>query len=521
MQISKIVDIGAAAAFDLTGVTKLTPAADMTFALRRKCAGNGAAWVAPGNAFQVNGLPLTSAASQRDMYNAQCLGSWAASGHITGTSTTRKFGSIDIVSPGAGYAVGDTFHLINNGLTGLTDPHDAVVTVVAVNPNGGIKDFTIADGTASYTLGFATAASDVLTSPTPATFRITQVGAFTAAVVDGIDVHANDIEAYETYKVFVGKNWRGTVVWTEYTLTTDYTILTGVVTFVPVGSGGKGLPNAGDWVKCVAYEAGTRVVTFTATEVGATPTVDPRSTSTGAKVIEVANPVAGALKTLAVVAAGTGYEVGDILAITQAGGSGGKAIVTTINAGAVTGVAILQAGSGYAAASGLPTVNEMAGSDDACTITITVGTAGEYVARAVTTTYALSGTGNLVVTFVNGAIPPAGELVRMCHTFALGNKITPEIGLDASCATAEVFKVTVDGTLQALTTDYTVETGPFIKFAADQEPTVGQLVHVFVQTNAMVCVQGDEIAFDHGVAGGYSYQYIVPTGAAVVAVSYD
>jgi hypothetical protein len=520
MNISKIVAIAQAEAYPLLGVTKLTPAADMTFSLWRKTAGNGAAWVAPGNAFKVNGLPIASAASERDMYNAQCLGSWAASGHITGSSATRKLGSIDIMSPGAGYAVGDTFHLINNGLTGLTSPHDAVVTVVAVNPNGGIKDFTVADGTASYTLGFATAASDVLTSPTPATFRITQVGAFTAAVVDEIDVHANDIETYETYKLFVGKNWRGRAVsWTEYELTTDYTIASGVVTFVPVGSGGQGLPNAGDWVKCVAYLAGQLVFTNTATQVGATPTVDPRSTSTGAKVIEVANPVAGALKTVAVAAGGTGYEVGDILTITQTGGALGKAIVTTINAGAVTGVAILQGGTGYADASALATVNAMAGSNDGCTIDITVATAGEYVARTVTVTYALSGTGDLIVTFV--AVIPAGELVRMCHTFALGNKITPEIGLDADNAVAEVFKVTVDGTLQTLTTDYTVESGPYIKFTADHSPAADAEVHVVVQTNAMVCIQGDEIVFDNGAAGGYSYQYIVPTAAVVAAVSYE
>ena len=633
MNISKILTVAQNALVPLTGVTKITPAADMTFSLQRKCAGSGAAWVAPGDAFQVNGLPIASAASETDLYAAtQCKATPGTAGHIYGTEATNKPEGIKLINPGKGYAVNNTFHLICNGWTGTTSPHDAVVTVVAVDPDGGIVDFTIdeVDTTHTYTLGLATGAPE-LTAPsattthTPAVFEITALGSdanpavykTTAAVVTAIDMQISTCVDHGYYDVLVSRGslsvaevinpWEtldlagdvgaitdghiSTVTGTytagqvlkivqsanktaEYTVLTvdassdiatgyvsnrgsgytvadglhletgagvdqaarfdivsidDYTVSSDTVSFnsptisatLASVTGVKAAPRAGDWLKAVQYVDGQLAFTFTATQVGATPTVDPRSTSTGAKIVQVANPVAGALKTVTVTAGGDAYEVGDILSVVQEGASGGKVIVLTLSTAAVATVAVIQGGQGYTAEAGLATVNEMAGSNDACTIEVVAAAeAGEYVTRLVTTTYALSGTGSLICTFVDGAKPPAAELVRMCHTFALGNKITPEIGLDANNATAEVFKVVVDGTLKTLTTDYTVEAGPFIKFAVDKSPTADAEVHVYVQTAAMICVAGDEIVFDQGASGGYTYHNIVPTAAHTLAVSY-
>jgi hypothetical protein len=658
----------------------------------------------PGDAFQVNGLPLASANSDRDMYAAtQMRGSWDSTGAITRAN-------VACLDRGAGYAVADTFHLINNGFNAATTPHDEVVTVTEVYPDGGIKQFTMGGQGSAYTLGFATAASDVLTGPRPAKFQINQVGAFTAAVITAIDVNANDIETYETYKVWVaggslaisgapvgqwserevrGRSGKITtttiaVVTGTYTVgqvlkivqsggsggtitiltidgandiatyyvsargsgytvanyndgtkpitltdsadgavsgrinitqTDDFTISGGTITFIAPGTtvGAYKVPQAGDWLKCVGYLAGQIVFPFTATQVGATPTVDVRSSSTGAKIVQVANPVAGALKTVTLGnAGGDAYEVGDILSVVQEGASGGKVIVLTLSTAAVATVAVIQGGSGYTVAANLTTVNAMAGSNDACTITVSaVATAGEYVTRLVTTTYALSGTGNLTVTFVSGGRPAAGELVRMSHTFALGNKVVLEGVIDPAASTPEIYKVQVDAVTKTLDTDYVIKGGlklgtgilscttitataaagdiveltqagasggqieiltvdgsadvvtfrvvaagtgyyaatglgctkvsgtgsahsairftcavndveaAHIFFMANKSPVVTAGVHVFVETNSMVCVAGDAVEFDQGRSGGYAYQYIVPSAGAVCAVSYE
>lgn len=92
----------------------------------------------------------------------------------------------------------------------------------------------------------------------------------------------------------------------------------------------------------------------------------------------------GAVATVSIVDGGTGYAVGDIIQITQAGGSGVKLVVTAVNAGVVTGVVVVEGGMGYAAAAGLPTTHLTGAGDNALTITI---------ASLAATTYALSATG--------------------------------------------------------------------------------------------------------------------------------
>lgn len=70
-------------------------------------------------------------------------------------------------------------------------------------------------------------------------------------------------------------------------------------------------------------------------------------------------------------AAGTGYAVGDLLAVTQAGASGGILRVKTLSApGIVATVEIVNAGINYRAASNLATVAMNGAGDDAFTVTI-------------------------------------------------------------------------------------------------------------------------------------------------------
>lgn len=95
----------------------------------------------------------------------------------------------------------------------------------------------------------------------------------------------------------------------------------------------------------------------------------------------------GAVATVTIVAAGLNYAVGDIIQITQAGGSGVKLVVTTIGgSGTVTGVVVVSGGMGYAPATGLPTTHLSGSGNDACTITI---------ATVATTAYVISATGTL------------------------------------------------------------------------------------------------------------------------------
>lgn len=67
--------------------------------------------------------------------------------------------------------------------------------------------------------------------------------------------------------------------------------------------------------------------------------------------------IGGKAATLAITAGGTGYAEGDIVSITQTGGSGTKVCITEVAAGVVTSVALAEGGQGHSAAAGLPTAN--------------------------------------------------------------------------------------------------------------------------------------------------------------------
>lgn len=76
---------------------------------------------------------------------------------------------------------------------------------------------------------------------------------------------------------------------------------------------------------------------------------------------------ASGIQSVAIVAGGTGYVVGDILTVLQGSATGGKLQVTAVAAGAVTALAILDAGSGYAVGSPLTTTG---GTGTGCTVNV-------------------------------------------------------------------------------------------------------------------------------------------------------
>lgn len=90
--------------------------------------------------------------------------------------------------------------------------------------------------------------------------------------------------------------------------------------------------------------------------------------------------IVGAIATVAVGAApGTGYAVGDIFGITQAGAAGAKLVVATIGGGgAVTGVVVVNGGHDFTVANALPTVKLTGGGDNALTINISTLAATVY-----------------------------------------------------------------------------------------------------------------------------------------------
>jgi hypothetical protein len=94
----------------------------------------------------------------------------------------------------------------------------------------------------------------------------------------------------------------------------------------------------------------------------------------------------GSIASVTVVGAGTGYAVGDILQITQAGGSECKIVVLTVNAGAILTVGVIEGGKGYATAATLPTTHLTGGGNDGATLTI---------ASLATTKYAETNTGTV------------------------------------------------------------------------------------------------------------------------------
>ena len=86
----------------------------------------------------------------------------------------------------------------------------------------------------------------------------------------------------------------------------------------------------------------------------------------------------GKIATIAVTAGGTGYAVGDILQITQAGASGSKVVVLTVAAGVVATVALVEGGTGHAVAAGLPTTHLTGAGNNDCTLEIVTLAATVY-----------------------------------------------------------------------------------------------------------------------------------------------
>lgn len=97
--------------------------------------------------------------------------------------------------------------------------------------------------------------------------------------------------------------------------------------------------------------------------------------------------IGGMVSTIAVNAAGSGYAVGDIVGITQTGGSMSKLVVTTVNAGQITGLTVVDGGQGYSVATGLPLAN-IVSSGASGTVNIT---ALSSTAKAVSNTGTLFG----------------------------------------------------------------------------------------------------------------------------------
>ena len=95
----------------------------------------------------------------------------------------------------------------------------------------------------------------------------------------------------------------------------------------------------------------------------------------------------GAVATVTIVAAGTGYAAGDIIQVTQAGGSGVKIVVLDVDSyGGVTDVEVIEGGMGYVTASAQPTTHLTGSGADNLTLTI---------ASLAATVYAVSNSGTV------------------------------------------------------------------------------------------------------------------------------
>jgi hypothetical protein len=213
-------------------------------------------------------------------------------------------------------------------------------------------------------------------------------------------------------------------------------------------------PTQGDWLWATFTNAVTNVFTFTSSHVGATPTVSAYSTSTGSKTIE-RQARAGGVKTIAVKDGGSDYEVGDIITLdaTPVGesGSGCYIEVLTLAGSAIATFAVMNPGQDYTVEDDVTST----GHTGDATFTISAITTEDEWITVPASSYTLSGTGSLICTINDTqALVDDGDGVRMCHTFALGNKLAIENTIDAACATEETYVVEEDGVAQVLDTDY-------------------------------------------------------------------
>lgn len=82
--------------------------------------------------------------------------------------------------------------------------------------------------------------------------------------------------------------------------------------------------------------------------------------------------ISGKVSTITLNAGGSGYAVGNIFAVTQAGAAGSKGVVTTVDGGgAVTGLVIVEGGQGHSVANALDTTN-ITGAGTGLKVNITV-----------------------------------------------------------------------------------------------------------------------------------------------------
>lgn len=124
----------------------------------------------------------------------------------------------------------------------------------------------------------------------------------------------------------------------------------------------------------------------------------------------------GSISSVSVDVAGTGYAVGDVLTVVQSGASGGTLTVTSINvATGVTGVSITTAGADYNTATGLATTVSPSGATG-CTITIT----GIDNGAVSTVSLVNVGTGYSVATGLATTVAPTGGSSCTLNITAIG-----------------------------------------------------------------------------------------------------
>ena len=156
---------------------------------------------------------------------------------------------------------------------------------------------------------------------------------------------------------------------------------------LPFKSGAKEI-RVGDIVKGAAGATG--IVTGVMVQTGTWAAGTAKGflnimTKTGTFVDGEVITVQGAVATVDVITAGTGYALGDIIQITQSGGQRVKLCVTAVGGGgSVTSLAVVEGGTGYALADNLPTTHLTGSGNNALTVDI------ETLATA---TYALADTG--------------------------------------------------------------------------------------------------------------------------------
>jgi hypothetical protein len=191
----------------------------------------------------------------------------------------------------------------------------------------------------------------------------------------------------------------------------------------------------------------------------------------------------GAVVTATLGVGGPGYVAGEVLNVVQAANSTCRIRIDTVNAGAVVTFTVVHAGVNYTVANGLASTGG-SGADATFNVTVVDRTlaanltyasgyalaSGEIykvkvdgVLKTVTTDYTVSSQ-NIV--FEAAHEPGNGSIVEI---FALSS---------ATPLTDEVVTVSVDGTIQTLTTHYTITDG-IVTFEATFVPLAGEQIAIW------------------------------------------